>query len=269
MLKRLVKRVLNRDRHRNLEQYVAYQDRIAREHLLPQLRGCGVRVDRPVLDVGCRLGGGTIAVARQLGVPTWGWDIVPEFIETAQKAAAKADVDVRFEVFDVINDPLPEERFGLVIMRDVVEHLVDLEAPMRRLRELVEPDGALYVVFPPWYGPYAGHQHNAPGKSRYMPYAHLIAPQAFLKQMIAEVPNPEGNEWVEDQKNVFQIRMTRRKFERIARRTGWKIHRQWGYLLRPAFMRMGLPTISNGPLGKMPVVGEFVSTACEYVLVPA
>lgn len=75
--------------------------------------------------------------------------------------------------------------------------------------------------------------------------------------------------WLTDERQIFANRLTRRKFERLAKDAQWTIRYRQTYLLRPALMRMGLPTIPNGFVGRLPWVGEPLTTACEYLLASA
>lgn len=99
-----------------------------------------------------------------------------------------------------------------------------------------------------------------------MPYFHALAPNYFLS--LLERWEPERVDWLADERRIFQNRLSRKKFERIAHETGWNIHYRQTYFLRPAFIRMGLPTVPNGMIGRLPVIGEVLSTACEYLLKP-
>src|SRR5688572_24443553 len=108
------------------QKYVAYQSNIAKRHMLPLFRRLGVPLNRPVLDVGCGKGGCAIALAEELGVSVHGIDLLASDISIARKAAADAGAQtVTFEVLDIVNDPLPADRYALMLLRDVVEHLPD------------------------------------------------------------------------------------------------------------------------------------------------
>ena len=49
--------------------YFRYERDIVRAHILPLLRRLDVPLSRPVLDVGCALGGCSVAFSEELGVP--------------------------------------------------------------------------------------------------------------------------------------------------------------------------------------------------------
>lgn len=254
-------------RHQSGRHYAAYQERVTEQHLLPLFHRLDVPLARPILDVGCNKGGCVVSLALALGVPVHGVDIAPEDLEVARAVAAEAGAsDTRFDPLDITRDPLPDRRYGLILLRDVVEHLTDVGLALRRLHELVEPDGRLYVTFPPWRGPYAGHQHNAKSAAKFMPWLHALAPGLFLSLLERWEPEREG--WLADERQICANRLTRRAFESLLEREGWEVRYRETYFSRPAFLRMGLPTIRNGAIGRLPLVGEVVTTACEYLLAP-
>ena len=99
-----------------------------------------------------------------------------------------------------------------------------------------------------------------------MPYLHALSPKLFLKLL----HRWEGarTDWLADEIQICKNQLTRQQFEDMLDRTGWDISYRQTYFIRPAFMRMGLPTIPNGLIGRLPLIGESLTTACEYLLVP-
>ena len=257
---------LNRNRHKSGKHYVEYQSEVTRRHLLPLFQRLNVLTDRPIMDVGCSKGGCAITLAQALDTKVSGIDIREDDIQVARQSASDYGVDADFKVLNLVTAPLPEQRYGLLLLRDVVEHLEDINTVLTRLKTMVDNNGFLYITFPPWCGPYAGHQHNAKSMAKFLPYFHGLAPKLFLS--LIDKWEPERTDWLADEHQICKNRLTRKKFERIVRETGWKVFYRQTYFLRPAFIRMGLPTVANGFIGRLPVIGEMVSTACEYLLQP-
>ena len=254
-------------RHESGRSYAAYQERVTQQHLLPLFRRLGVPLDRPILDVGCNKGGCVVALALALDVPVHGVDITRPDLEVARELARDVGADnTLFEPLDVTKDPLPDRRYGLLLLRDVVEHLSDVGTALGRLHDLIEPDGRLYVTFPPWRGPYAGHQHNAKSAVKFMPWLHALSPDTFLS--LLQRWEGERTDWLADERQICANRLTRKGFEALLERHGWEIRYRETYFSRPAFLRMGLPTVRNGSLGRLPGIGEVLTTACEYLLAP-
>jgi 2-polyprenyl-3-methyl-5-hydroxy-6-metoxy-1,4-benzoquinol methylase len=111
-----------------------------------------------LLDVGCHLGL-FLEVARDVG-----WDVTG--VEPSRWSVERArmrGLDVRHGTLDSVR--FPEGSFDAVTMWDVVEHLADPLAELRRIHRLLRPDGLLALstmnvdaLFPrlvgrrwPWY----------------------------------------------------------------------------------------------------------------------
>lgn len=247
--------------------YVKYQKRITQEHLLPLLRRHGLTGSGPVLDVGCGRGGFVMALSSALPHRVVGVDVDAEAVAAARRRAGEGGSQSEFAAADVVEDPLPDGPFALIILRDVAEHLSDVKVVLQRLRESVTPDGSLYVTFPPWRGPYAGHQHHAQSLLKFSPYLHALSPSVFLA--LAERFEADNGRWLEDVRQICENRLTMPRFERWSAASGWHPYYRRTYLLRPALRRYGFPTVPNGPLGRVPLLGETITTGCEYLLRPS
>ena len=95
-----------------------------------------------LLDVGCA-GGFFLDAARERGWNTKG-------VEISSFAATFARENLKLDVFEgeVTNAPFPNASFDVVTMLDVIEHMPDPVASMRRIYDYLKPDGWLYVVTP-------------------------------------------------------------------------------------------------------------------------
>lgn len=89
-----------------------------------------VRPGARVLDVGCGNGYLAMRIAADAGADVTGVDIVPANVERARKLHAHPRA--RFETGD-IRRATPEGRFDVVVMSNVLEHLPDRAALLRRL----------------------------------------------------------------------------------------------------------------------------------------
>jgi 2-polyprenyl-3-methyl-5-hydroxy-6-metoxy-1,4-benzoquinol methylase len=105
-----------------------------------------------ILDVGC--GSGQTGVRlRERGNVVWGADSAAEVQELASE---RLD---RFILADVTSpqamaEALGDERFGVIVFADVLEHLPDPVATLRLYAPYLEPDGRLIVSVPNvavWY----------------------------------------------------------------------------------------------------------------------
>lgn len=94
-----------------------------------------IKAHERVLDVGC--GNGALAkdVAERSGASIIGMDIVPEHIEIARREYSHPKVE--YHVGDVLTD-LPEGKYDVVMMSNVLEHLPDRANFLRRLCDITE-----------------------------------------------------------------------------------------------------------------------------------
>jgi SAM-dependent methyltransferase len=95
----------------------------------------------PVLDVGCNTGEALVALRSR------GLDVVG--LEPNHEAAEVA----RGYGLEVIESPiedaeLPPDRFGAVLLSQVLEHVESPHEVLRKVRSTLRPDGTLYIVVP-------------------------------------------------------------------------------------------------------------------------
>src|SRR3954468_14833064 len=125
--------VLQSHRWRTAENSAAY--------LLPSLRP-----GLDLLDVGC--GPGTITVdvaARVAPGRVVGLDVAAAPLAEAREVAARAGVDVTFEVGDVYALTAADDSFDVVHAHQVLQHLTDPVAALREMARVFRPGGVIAV----------------------------------------------------------------------------------------------------------------------------
>lgn len=118
--------------------------------------------DKKVLDFGCGMGGMTLWYAHTWNCEVRGVDIDRFHIEVAQRLRMKYNTsNVSFECRNILEQPLTE-KYDFIILNDVVEHipLNLLESILQQLRKSLQPDGLLFISYPPWESPYASHLNH-------------------------------------------------------------------------------------------------------------
>jgi SAM-dependent methyltransferase len=95
-----------------------------------------------LLDLGCWVGF-LLAEARERGWRTVG-------VEPSEFASAYARERLGLEVItgELLGTELPARAFDVVVMGDVIEHLVDPDAALRRIAGLSAPRGVLWLALP-------------------------------------------------------------------------------------------------------------------------
>src|SRR5947208_3992450 len=69
----------------------------------------------------------------------------------------------------------------MVLLRDVIRHLDQIELSLQHVMDFMKTGGWLYVVFPPYYSPFGAHQHLLDNKMSKLPYIQLLPDPLFTK----------------------------------------------------------------------------------------
>jgi SAM-dependent methyltransferase len=145
---------------------------------------CHVTEASEVLDVGCGIGVGPVAIARLHGCRVVGADRSPRMVDWARQRARAEGVEERITcvVADVLALPFDDDRFDVVIAESVLSFVVDkeraiaemvrvtkpgghvglnegfllTEAPTPRVAELAHQIGSAMVTLPVWQALWAG-----------------------------------------------------------------------------------------------------------------
>ncbi|MDZ7270826.1 MAG: class I SAM-dependent methyltransferase [candidate division KSB1 bacterium] len=209
-----------------------------------------------VLEVGCAEAG-FLDVLYGLGIQGVGLELSP-----ARVALAKAKNPGLEVVIGDITEPAcvnaVGDNFDLVVMRDVMEHVVDRVAAMQNVRRLLKTGGYFYVSFPPKYSPFAGHQQVGRSVLRLVPYLHLL-PAPLLRRL--------GRLAGEAEYQIANIIANRRhglsiaSFERLCREHGLRPVVRELFLARPVYrVRFGIPCIR---LPNLPGMRELLTLGYE------
>jgi SAM-dependent methyltransferase len=253
--------------------YWTYQYQLGEGELLPRLRDWGVwREGVRILDVGCGDAGATCALAEN-GADVAGLDIEPRRLAMARERARARGLDIRLDVAD-ITDPSTLSSFtgpyDLILFRDVLEHIPDVDAALAQCTERLAEDGAIVVIYPPYWSPYGGHQQTLRIRPRLgvrwakLPFVHWLPERVWRN--LAESGQVEAAEW-EDVAIVRRARLTVGGVAGRARAHGLRVAQARRYLLRPTFrLRYGTPVIGAGPLGRIPVLREILVTGSWELL---
>ena len=107
-------------------------------HLKPMERLTGKPARRPLLDVGAYTGV-FVEIASQHGWDAWGLEPSSWAVERARSRGLQM-IQGTLDTTD-----LPEERFDVVTMWDVIEHLTDPRQALVEARRLLTPNGLLVI----------------------------------------------------------------------------------------------------------------------------
>ena len=129
-----------------------------------------------VLDIGCAEGGVLFALADE-GAAGLGLEIIPSRLDFALRFAEPHHLEkISFVAADFFISPFRNHTLkpGLIILRDVIEHLPNGQIVMEKLRDIMTLETKLLVTFPPFYAPFGGHQQMLKSFLRFVPYFHIL-----------------------------------------------------------------------------------------------
>ncbi|HER43940.1 MAG TPA: class I SAM-dependent methyltransferase [Candidatus Eisenbacteria bacterium] len=204
-----------------------------------------------VLDVGCGLGGKTVAYT-EAGAEAFGVDISTDNVAAAVRFAASRGRRARFVVGDAASLPFADASFGLVVANDSMEHFADPALAAADLSRILAPGGRLFLFFTPWRSPLGSHLYDYIR----MPWCHLLLPERVIEEVLRLAlrkrgePDPAGRAaLLMDEFRTELNRITVRRYRRII---GGRSE------LETVFERLRPPKFESLRfLTRMPVVGEF------------
>lgn len=178
-------RVFRRPNVGGRESAVAYSDwerhwggEFARRYMTPR----GDLAGKRLLDVGCGLGGKTVAYV-EAGARAVGIDLLAENVEQSRVYARAHGVEAAFVVADAAALPLGDAAFETVVANDAMEHFADPVSALTEMARTVKHGGAIWIFFTPHYSPLGSHLYDY----LYTPWCHLLFTRSQLRGAIRSV----------------------------------------------------------------------------------
>jgi SAM-dependent methyltransferase len=251
------------------DNYFAYQEELARSVLIPYFESHRIDLDgKKVADVGCGEGGIEAGLVERYPKASF------TCFEMNEKYLAKAQAmnipNCEFLAYSFLDQPQFQNRFDLVIFREVVESTIDPLRAMEKLKPLSKPGGLIHVTFPPYYSPFGGNQHIARRSFiRFLPFVHLAPDLAFWPLLADQKPDQgsfvEG--FLDDLRAIRRTKISIRWFREICRTLDLAVVAEQCYFIRPEIaMRYGLPVMRNSLFGSVPFFREITTSGALYLL---
>jgi 2-polyprenyl-3-methyl-5-hydroxy-6-metoxy-1,4-benzoquinol methylase len=235
------------------------------ENFLADYIGLADYVGKKILEVG-PAEAGLLKFLNEQGANCTGMELSPLRFSHSELLLSD-NSEIKLEKGDICNsDSYLEtltEKFDVIIIRDVIEHIEDKLAALRNMFDLLSNEGRLFISFPPRYCAYAGHQQTVKSIFGKIPYLHLLS-NTFYSAYLRMLGHPEtGIDY------LMATKMTRvsvRKMERLFSEAGYKIEKRGLFFFRPAYrFRFHLPTLKN-PLSWLFGFRELLTNGALYVL---
>lgn len=258
------------ERYVNRKAYFNEQSKVTEKFILPYIeRVMPIEKDMLVAEIGCGEGGNLMPFLDR-GCKVVGIDLAPNKIENARQFFAEHPYKHNLRLINEnIYSIRPEEaeQFDLIILRDTLEHIPNQDELLRHIKQFLKPNGLLFVSFPSWKSPFAGHQQICSSSIlRRMPYFHLL-PHRLYALMLRIFGESEYK--VRGLLEIRDTRMYYQRFLRFIRKNNFHVNRIDYYLINPSYeVKFKLPTCKLCSLLSIPYLREYLSTTC-YCLIEA
>lgn len=243
------------------EYYWTYQYELAKRYYIPLLDKWGFSIrGKRILDVGCG-NGGFIAAMADAGAICTGVEIKP-FQWPAYSG-------VTYRVQDIAAPDARESlgcNFDLVVLRDVIEHIQVSQKKrfLTAIRGLTQPNGRLFVTFPPYYSPFGLHQQallTSPLKK--CPYLGWL-PNFALIPLLKIVGEAATN--IDNILEIKASKMPLFRFRQLIQELSLHPLQRCFYTVRPSHeIRYGWK-IRKSSISGVPLLNEILTLGCAWLL---
>jgi len=169
-----------------------------------------------LLEIGCGIGGNLSVFNNCTKVV--GIDLSISKCKAARERTGR--IIINNDVFNINNIG----KFDLIILKDTIEHIKDKEKLLNHIRIFMTDTSKIFISFPSWYSPFAGHQQCCKSLLRFIPYVHLLPFYEYLLRLFKE-----HKEFLE----VKDQRITAKEFEAML--IDYRIEYYQPYIISPSY----------------------------------
>jgi SAM-dependent methyltransferase len=256
--------------HHDKPRYFEIQYLNSKHSIIPFLKNhFSPSKDMNVLEIGSAEGG-VLKAFSDLGCNCLGIELNEKRVALANNFL-KPEIEagkMSFISEDIYNiDPkiLPN-KFNLIILKDVIEHIHHQEKFIEKIEQFLTNDGLIFFGFPSWRMPFGGHQQISKSKLlAKMPYYHLL-PKSFYK-LILKVFG-ESDDIIADLLEIKETGISTKRFEKICKENNYKIVKQIKYLVAPIYeYKFGYKTkILPKWIASIPFFNDFFTFQSYYII---
>jgi SAM-dependent methyltransferase len=257
--------------HKNKEQYFNIQYQVSKEHIIPFLAPFyDFEKKIKVLEVGCAEAG-ILKPFIEKGHNCTGIEISSSKLETAKKFLKNEikNGEVSFIHKDIyrinINKDLPHQ-FDLIILKDVIEHIPEQEKLILQLKKFLNPEGKIFLGFPPWQMPFGGHQQMCENRfASILPWYHIL-PKSIYRTTLRFFGEKQNT--IDSLLQIKETGISIDRFERILKKTICQIHSKKLFLINPIYKyKFNLKCREQSNLIKnIPYARNFFTTSVFYLI---
>ena len=185
-----------------------------------------------VLEVGCGEGGNMLPFA-EMGCEVTGIDLSKVRIKDAKEFFKSSNQTGNFLEIDFFEMKATdeEERYDVIIIHDVIEHIPFKDLFMKHLKQFLRIDGVVFFAFPAWQMPFGGHQQICRSKlCSKLPFIHLLPP--FLYTAILKICGEKKN-CINELMSIKNCKVTIEDFEKLLTENNFYYLDRYLWLINP------------------------------------
>lgn len=249
--------------HSDKSRYFEIQYLNSKESILPFIENYFVpKVGTRVLEIGSAEGG-VLRPFVEEGSNCLGIELNPNrvklVIDFQKEDIGKGNINfIAKDIYDIHENDLGE-KFDLVILKDVIEHIHDQKRFMKE-------DGKIFFGFPSWRMPYGGHQQMAKNKiAAKLPYYHIL-PMPVYKGMLKLFG--VSKETIVDLVEIKETKISTARFEKLCKENNFNIAKRQKYFIAPIYeYKFGYKTKKLWKwVGAIPFFNDFFTFQSYYVI---
>jgi len=255
-------------RHLDNDLYLEEQSVSTKKYIIPYIEQVKQLTENTsVLEIGCGQGGNLLPFL-EAGCNCVGIDICQDKILMGQVFFKNHLYSDKIELFhDSIYeiDPKTFQKFDLIIVRDVIEHLPDHVQFMKLMQFFMKTDGIAFFAFPPWRMPFGGHQQVLRNKVlSHLPFYHIL-PIPIVRWMLKlGKTDPASTEGMLELK---QTGISIAKFRKIVKQNGYEFVRTTDWFINPNYeVKFNLKPRKLYILNKIPYFRDFFTTSYYAII---
>jgi SAM-dependent methyltransferase len=256
------------ERHTDRERYFREQSLTTAKHVIPFIHSLmPVTSSMSVLEIGCGEGGNLLPFLQAGCRRITGIDLSEGKINNARRfySVIAGGDRVEFIAADIY-DSESIGTYDLVMMRDVLEHIHDQKRFLSFVKRFIQPNGILFIAFPPWNNPFGGHQQMCDSRIlSKLPWIHLL-PEALYRGLlrIFGESNLKAEALIEIKKTGINLG----RFEQLLKKEGFLTLKKSLWFINPNFeIKFGLhPRRLPRFPGSVPFIRNFITTTGYYII---
>jgi len=219
-----------------------------------------------VFEVGCGEGGNLLPFA-EIGCEVTGIDRSAQRIVEAKSFYGSLNTEGKFVSIDFfeMNNTDEDEKYDIVLVHDVIEHIGHKDEFLKHLKQFVAKDGIIFWRFPAWQMPFGGHQQICRHKFlSKLPFFHLL-PVSIYRWLLYSFG--EEQSCVDELLDIKECRISIEKFEKLLKNNKYIMINRCLWFINPHYkQKFNLKPRKLSPiLSHIRYLRNLFATSCWYL----